>query len=111
MRWDVDPVLVDLFGLKVRWYGALFAAGVLIATTVFSRMAKRRGFSEKQINSATLWILLGMVLGAHLMHLAFYEPRSFIDDPIRIIQLGYGLASHGASSATSITTPTCCSRR
>jgi prolipoprotein diacylglyceryl transferase len=96
MRWDVDPTLVDFGLLEIRWYGVLFAGGVLCAATVFPRLCKRRGYPEKDASAAVLWILLGMVLGAHLLHLAFYEPRSFIDNPIRIIQLGYGLASHGA---------------
>jgi prolipoprotein diacylglyceryl transferase len=36
-----------------------------------------------------------MILGAHFVHLIFYEPQSFINNPIRIFQIGSGLASHG----------------
>jgi len=95
MRWNVDPVLVDFGFLAIRWYGVLFAGGVLIAASVYPRLFERRGFPSGHASGSSLWMLLGMVLGAHLIHLAFYEPRSFLQNPRRIIELGYGLASHG----------------
>ncbi len=38
--------------------------------------------------------------GAHFVDLLFYEPRSFVDDPIRILRMRLGLASHGGSRDT-----------
>ena len=95
MRWDVDPILIDFGPVAIRWYGLLFAAGVLTAASVFPRLFKRRGYPVEDASAVTLWLLVGLVLGAHLGHLAFYEPRSFFENPRRIIEVGYGLASHG----------------
>ena len=30
ITWDVDPVIIDIFGRGIRWYGLLFALGLLI---------------------------------------------------------------------------------
>ncbi len=111
MRWDVDPVLVDFGFIAIRWYGVLFAGGVLIAVSKYPRLFRRRGLPAAHASGSTIWILLGMILGAHLLHLAFYEPRSFIDKPRRIFELGYGLASHGGALGTVLALWIYCRRK
>jgi prolipoprotein diacylglyceryl transferase len=93
----MDRVLVDFGFIEIRWYGFFFAIGLLLASTQLVRAFKRRGMSEEDASSLTLWLPAGMIIGAHLVHLIFYEPRSFIDNPIRIIEIGSGLASHGGA--------------
>ena len=93
----MDRVLVDFGFIEIRWYGFFFAVGLLFASTQLIRAFKRRGMSEDDASALTLWLPAGMIVGAHLVHLIFYEPRSFIDNPIRIIELGSGLASHGGA--------------
>lgn len=95
MTWDFDPTLVELGPLGIRWYGVCFVAGLYLAIFQLERAFKRRDFPVQHAHSLSLWMPVGMIVGAHLVHLAFYEPRAFVDDPIRIVQIGYGLASHG----------------
>jgi prolipoprotein diacylglyceryl transferase len=52
-----------------------------------------------------------MILGAHLINLIFYEPYSFIYNPIRIIELGKGLASHGGGLGAIVALAWYCRRR
>lgn len=95
MHWNVDPVLVDLGFLQLRWYGLFFAIGIVLGVSALGRYFRQRGLPEEHANSLALWLPIGMILGAHLVHLVFYEPRSFIYNPRRIIEIGSGLASHG----------------
>ena len=30
ITWDVDPVIFEILGRDIRWYGLLFALGLLI---------------------------------------------------------------------------------
>lgn len=69
--------------------------GLLIGAMQLPRALERRGYPRENANALTLWIPVGMIIGAHLVHLAFYEPRSFIENPRRIFEIGLGLASHG----------------
>ena len=55
----------------------------------------RWGYPRKHGERLTLWTAVGMIVGAHLLHLVFYETEAFWENPIRIIQIGSGLASHG----------------
>ncbi|MCG8554263.1 MAG: prolipoprotein diacylglyceryl transferase [Proteobacteria bacterium] len=97
MRWDVDPIIVELGPLELRWYGLFFAFGLLLAARAYPRIFARRGLAEEHAQRLTLWLPVGMILGAHLVHLIFYEPRSFIEQPQRIIEIGKGLSSHGGA--------------
>ena len=69
MRWDVDPVLVEIGPLAIRWYGFLFVVGLLIAMGVLDRVFKQREFPAQHAHALSLWMPLGMLLGAHLGHL------------------------------------------
>ena len=104
MEWNFNPVALDLGFFQIRWYGVAFMAGLLIGATEMSRALQRRGLPKDHANSLTLWVPVGMLLGAHFVHLLFYEPRSFIDNPRRIFEVGLGLASHGGGLGAILAT-------
>ena len=56
------------------------------------------GKPDRDIETLTIYIVVGTIIGARLGHVLFYEPMRFLADPIEIfmIQKG-GLASHGAA--------------
>jgi prolipoprotein diacylglyceryl transferase len=83
------------FNLEIRYYGLFFAIGLLLGARAMPLYFERWGFPRRHGEALTLWTPIGMILGAHLVHLIFYEPESFIHNPIRILQIGSGLASHG----------------
>lgn len=102
--WDIDPVLIQIDAintsvtngpLQIRYYGLCFAIGLLGAAWAFPNYFERWGFPRIFGERLTLWTPIGMIIGAHLIHLIFYEPESFVNNPVRIVQIGSGLASHG----------------
>ncbi|MFW5741201.1 MAG: prolipoprotein diacylglyceryl transferase, partial [Myxococcota bacterium] len=110
MEWNFDPVAID-FGIKIlfwdgkiRWYGICFMLGLLLGASELTRALGRRGLPKEHANSLLVWVPVGMILGAHFVHLLFYEPRSFIENPRRIIEIGLGLASHGGGLGSIIAT-------
>lgn len=100
MRWNIEPIFGHLGPLELRWYSVFFVGGLLLAMVRLVRLFAQRGFPRA--HAATLaWVLpLAMLVGAHFVHLAFYEPRSFWERPMRILDLGHGLASHGGALGT-----------
>ena len=43
--WDVDPIIFEVFGRGIRWYGLLFALGLLIlGPMVEEKIWKREKF-------------------------------------------------------------------
>jgi len=74
--------------------------GLMLAVWTLDKTLVDRGYPKDHAGTLS-WVLpVGMVIGAHFIHLAFYEPESFIERPHRIWELGKGLASHGGGLGT-----------
>lgn len=97
--WQWDPTLVMLGDLDIRWYGLMWAVGILLAERIVSNVCKREGLPARTVESAFLWIVLGTFIGARVGHCIFYEPETYLPEPWRIITdiRDGGMASHGAT--------------
>lgn len=98
--WDVDPVAFYLpfFGLQIRYYGIIFGLVFVGGFFFFRRQIVRGGASEDEAYSFILPGALGVVLGARLGHVFFYNFDKFLGDPAWLIRVWEGgLASHGAA--------------
>jgi Prolipoprotein diacylglyceryltransferase len=54
----VDPVIIQLGPLTLRWYGVLIMTGVMLAAWVGSRHIERRGFDRDSVWDLLLWVLI-----------------------------------------------------
>lgn len=98
IRWNVDPEIFSLGPLSVRWYGLLFAFSFVVGYLIFQRIFKREGIKEEVLDSLTVYMALGVIIGARLGHVLFYDPQYYFSNPIKIFKIWEGgLASHGAS--------------
>lgn len=98
ITWDVDPEAFSLFGREIRWYGILWAAGVLCTSLVVQKMYKSEKLPDKWFDSLFIYVLTGLIIGARLGHCLFYEPLEYLSDPISLIKVWEGgLASHGGA--------------
>ncbi len=65
---SVDPVLIELGPLAIRWYSLAYIAGLLIAWRYLRFMAKRppEVASKADIDDFLVWATLGVVVGGRL---------------------------------------------
>lgn len=109
MVWDVEPILWAWGPIQLRYYGILFALGLFLAAVHGPRYFRAFGLPESHAVRLMLWAPLGMLIGAHYVHLIFYEPSGLSDLRLgwddergqivlgRFWNLGSGLASHGGA--------------
>jgi phosphatidylglycerol:prolipoprotein diacylglycerol transferase len=106
ITWDFDPTLFNLkfsgFEFPVRWYGALFALGFILGPLIFNYIYKKDGKPAKDVDSVTLYVIFGTILGARLGHYLFYEWELLFQNPqqwlLDVVTPPFaGLASHGAA--------------
>lgn len=86
----IDPVLFSLGSFMVRWYGVIVGAAILLGVWLGAREAERKGFSKDAIYDAALWIVLGGLLGARLLHVLDHWPDEFAANPIRALYIWEG---------------------
>lgn len=96
--WDVNPEILPIGSLAIRWYGLLFALGFVFGYIIIGKMFKNENLPEKMLDSLTTYMVVGTVVGARLGHCLFYQPGYYLSNPIEILKIWEGgLASHGAA--------------
>jgi prolipoprotein diacylglyceryl transferase len=84
--------------LEIRYYGVLFAAALFVGYYVMRWQFRRGGYGDDKAESLFLYAALGIIIGARLGHVLFYEPDKFLSNPLEILKIWHGgLASHGAT--------------
>lgn len=94
---DINPILVQLGPIAVRWYGLMYDVGVVIGLLVAYPYAKRKGLTDDAIWSA-LWpsIIAGFV-GARLYYVVQQPLGPYLAEPWRIVATWEGgMAFYGA---------------
>lgn len=95
---DISREIVSLGGLTLRWYGLLFIIGLIINFLVLRWVFKREKYPIEHLESVALFLFIGMVVGARLGHVFFYDAGYFLSNPLEILMIWKGgLASHGAA--------------
>jgi phosphatidylglycerol---prolipoprotein diacylglyceryl transferase len=106
--WNVNPVLLRLGSLDIRWYGLLFALGFLLGRQLWYHFLKAEGKPVDDLDALVLHTMVGTIVGARLGHVLFYDFAYFSQHPLEAFFpfvftptlkfTGYsGLASHGAA--------------
>ncbi len=88
---------------RIRWYGILWAGGVLLCTLVVQRMYKHEKLPDNWFDSLFMYVLIGLIIGARLGHCLFYDPVAYLSNPIELLKVWEGgLASHGGAIGMTI---------
>lgn len=99
----LDPIIADLGGLYLWYYGASYSLGFL-GIFLWARSNRARfGLSLAAAYDAGIFLALGVLLGARFVEVVFYEWDFFVEHPnlIPAFWLG-GMATHGVLVGTAI---------
>ena len=93
----IDPVLLKIGSLEIRYYGILFALGFLIGYFIIKKIGKEFGFKDEETENLSIYMVISAIIGARLFEVLFYDPSYYFSNPIKIFYIWEGgLASHGA---------------
>lgn len=108
INWDINPEIVNILGLPIKYYGLLFLAGLVLSLNILKRIYKKEGLSSQAHEALFSYALIGILVGARLGHCLFYDFDYYSQHPLEVflpIQKGpdgayhftgfAGLASHG----------------
>lgn len=80
LTWDLDPILLHLGPLQIRYYGVMFAITIYTGFYIWRRQALRNGESPEFAENFLWYGVVAVVGGARLGHCLFYEPNTFLGD-------------------------------
>ncbi len=95
---NINPVLLGLGHFQIRYYGLLYALGFVITYFMLPRLARAKGLkiSKDDVADFLVYMIVGVIAGARLAYVLFYNPIYYLQNPFEIIALWHGgLSFHG----------------
>lgn len=111
---NINPVLLQLGSLQIRYYGLFYALGFVIAYFLIYYLAKRKALAITKDDVADLivYLLAGVVAGSRIIYILFYNLLYYIKNPFEIIAVWHGgLSFHGGMAGAIIATYLFCRKK
>jgi phosphatidylglycerol:prolipoprotein diacylglycerol transferase len=92
----IDPVILEIGGVCLWWYGMCYALGFFETFLWLKRARQRTGLTLGESYTLTIVLALGLLTGARMVEVIFYEWPYFSAHPGRIPDLWQGgMVTHG----------------
>jgi phosphatidylglycerol:prolipoprotein diacylglycerol transferase len=111
---DISPTLfeIELFGftLALRWYALAYITGILFGWWIIQRAVRtprlwagEPPLTPDQVERFLTWAVVGIILGGRIGYVIFYDPGTYLDDPLQIIRVWEGgMSFHGGFAGVVI---------
>lgn len=109
----IDPVIVQIGPLALRWYGLMYLVGFLLGSFWISKLAAGRGLdlSKDRLSDLVFYVVLGVILGGRLGYVLFYNAAFFIENPFKVFAVWQGgMSFHGGLLGVVVATLLFCHR-
>lgn len=101
----IDPILVQIGPIAIRWYALAYIAGILIGWRYIVRLVRNPALwpskagapaTREQIDDIVAWVTLGIILGGRLGYIFFYAPDTIWNAPLDVFAIWKGgMSFHG----------------
>jgi phosphatidylglycerol:prolipoprotein diacylglycerol transferase len=95
---SIDPVILRIGPLAVRWYGVMYLIGFTSSYLLVRLQIKKKGlnFGQDFVDSLYSYLILGLLVGARLGYVVFYDFPEYLKNPLEIFALWHGgMSFHG----------------
>lgn len=123
---DIDPVLFRIGPVALRWYGLMYALGfaasyVLVRHQIQKAPHERKGKGRERkagaavpmpegfLDSLYLFLIVGLILGARMGYVLFYDLASYARSPLEVFAVWRGgMSFHGGLIGALLAGYLCC---
>ncbi|MBM4338650.1 MAG: prolipoprotein diacylglyceryl transferase [Deltaproteobacteria bacterium] len=98
MTVDFNPIMIDLGLIKVSWYGMMYVLGFIGSYLLVRYQMKKKDFGITRIEVENLYfyLIIGLMVGARLGYVLFYDLKMYLADPLQIFAVWRGgMSFHG----------------
>ncbi len=95
---NIDPVLLRMGPLQVRYYGLAYLIGFLLAYLALKRAVKKKELklTQKEVDDFLFYSVLGVILGGRVGYFLFYHPLQLLTRPDSFLYIWQGgMSFHG----------------
>jgi phosphatidylglycerol:prolipoprotein diacylglycerol transferase len=95
---SIDPVLLSLGPLQIRWYGLMYVIGFMAAYQLVLYQAKKIRWQPMvhHLDNLQVSLIAGIILGGRLGYVLFYNPMYYRSHPSEILAIwSGGMSFHG----------------
>lgn len=95
---DIDPVIKQVGPLQLRWYGMMYLFGFASSYYLVRHQVKKNrvGMSMEDVGSLYTWCIMGLIIGARLGYVVFYNLSAYLKHPAGILAVWEGgMSFHG----------------
>lgn len=91
----LEQPTLDLGFFTIHAFGLLVLAGVLVGLAIFRRRSVQIGLDTAVGSALVQWILVGGLIGAHVLDSIFYDFDATLEAPWRLLMFWQGISSYG----------------
>lgn len=96
---QIDPIAFTLGPLKVHWYGIMYMLGFAAAWALGRRRVRAGrlpGVDEQAYSDLLFYSMLGVIFGARIGYVLFYDLDNYLREPLLIFKIWQGgMSFHG----------------
>lgn len=84
---QINPNIIQIGQFQIRYYGLMYiiAFSIVYLLTLYRIKNERYAYSKELIQDCFVWAILGLMLGARLGYVLFYNLNFYISHPLEII--------------------------
>lgn len=123
---NIDPEIIRIGPVAVRWYGLMYALGFAASYLLVRYQIKKLEQAPKEkgrgkhgsasihfpplfLDSVYTYLIVGLVLGARLGYVLFYDLSTYIKNPLEIFAVWHGgMSFHGGLIGCLVAGYLCC---
>ncbi|HSB04173.1 MAG TPA: prolipoprotein diacylglyceryl transferase [Thermodesulfobacteriota bacterium] len=98
MMININPILIELGPFRLSWYGLMYVFGFVASYLLVKYQMKRKdfGISKLEVENLYFYLILGLVIGARLGYVLFYDLKMYLENPFEIVAIWHGgMSFHG----------------
>lgn len=98
MTVNINPILIELGPFRLSWYGLMYVFGFAASYLLVRYQMKQKdfGISKLEVENLYFYLILGLVIGARLGYVLFYDLKMYLADPFEIVAIWHGgMSFHG----------------
>jgi phosphatidylglycerol---prolipoprotein diacylglyceryl transferase len=101
----IDPEIFRVGPFAIRWYGMMYVLGFGASyfLVLYQLKKKALGITKAQIDDIYFYLVLGLLVGARMGYVLFYNPSFYLEHPLEVFVLWHGgMSFHGGAIGTFV---------